>query len=56
MDGYNVVMRINRERPDYLPIIKKCIAAHHKQKEASYSNGFEWSEVDPILRTAKGLS
>ena len=48
MDGYDVVMRINRERPDYLPIVKKCIAAHHKQKEASYSNGFEWSDLENV--------
>ena len=49
MDGYNVVMRMNRERPDYLPIVKKCIAAHHKQKEASYSNGFEGSDLQGVL-------
>lgn len=48
MDGYNVVMRINRERSDYLPIVKKCIAAHYKQKEASYSNGFEWSDLENV--------
>ena len=45
MDGYNAVMHICKERSEYISILRKCIAAHHKEKEKQHSLGFEWSDV-----------
>lgn len=45
MDGYNAVMRIFKEKPEYISIVKKCVDAHHREKENQYSLGFKWSDV-----------
>jgi hypothetical protein len=45
MDGYNAVLRIARQKPEYLPVVKKCIEAHQKEKTKNYSLGFEWDDV-----------
>lgn len=45
MDGYNTVIQIDRERTEYISIVRKCIEAHHKQKEKQACLGFEWNDV-----------
>jgi len=45
MDGYNAVLKIAKQRPDYLPLLKKCVEAHHEEKLKQYSLGFEWDDV-----------
>lgn len=45
MDGYNAVLRIAKEKPEYLHVVKRCVEAHHKEKTKQYSLGFEWNDV-----------
>ena len=45
MDGYNAVMRICNEKPEYIPIVRKCVESHRIEKKKQNSLGFEWSDV-----------
>lgn len=45
MDGYNAIMHIARAKPEYLPLIRKCVEAHHKEQNRQYCVGFEWHDV-----------
>jgi hypothetical protein len=45
MDGYSAVLRIAKERPDYLALVRKCVEAHHRERRKEYSLGFEWHDV-----------
>ena len=45
MDGYNAVMRISKEKPEYISIIVKCVEAHRIEEKKQHSLGFEWSDV-----------
>lgn len=44
MGGYYAMIRVFKEKPEYVPIIRKCIEVHReKQKQAL--TGFEWDDV-----------
>lgn len=45
MDGYNAVLRIAKEKPEYIHVAKKCVEAHHEEKTKQYALGFEWSDI-----------
>jgi hypothetical protein len=38
-------MRLAKEKPEYLAVVKKCCEAHHREKVKEYSLGFEWNDV-----------
>lgn len=45
MDSYNAVIRIAKERPQYVDIVKKCIKAHRNEEKKKHSLGFEWNDA-----------
>lgn len=47
METYNAVVRIARERPDYLHLLRKCLEAHHRKDNDVYFEtlGFESKDV-----------
>jgi len=45
MDGYNAMICISKEKPEYISIVKKCVESHHAEEKKQYSLGFEWSDV-----------
>jgi hypothetical protein len=45
MDGYNAMIRISKEKPEYISIVKKCVESHHDEEKKQYSLGFELSDV-----------
>lgn len=46
MDGYDATVRVFKAKPEYMPIIKKCIEAHREKLKQPYSLGFEWDDVN----------
>src|ERR1035437_3427029 len=46
MDGYDATVRVFKEKPVYMPIIKKCLDAHHEKRKQPYALGFEWDELN----------
>ena len=53
MDGYYSTLRLYNEKPEYIPIVKKCVEAHHLEITIPHHLGFEWNdaEVMPIILT-----
>jgi hypothetical protein len=49
MDGYDAAVRIARTRPDYIPLIRKCVAAHQRGERQTYWLGFEWDDADIMV-------
>ena len=46
MDGYDATVRAFKEKPVYMPIIKKCVGAHHETEKQPYGQGFEWDDLN----------
>ena len=46
MDGYDAVMRIAEQKPEYVSILEKCAKAHRMEQKKQYCLGFQWHEVE----------
>jgi len=45
MDSYVAMIRLAKEKPAWIPAIRKCVAAHGKKEQKEYPLGFQWSDV-----------
>ena len=37
MDGYNAMICISKEKPEYISIVKKCVESHHTEEKKQHS-------------------
>ena len=45
MDGYSAMTMLAKQRPEYVPVVKKCVEAHRKEEQKKHQLGFEWGDV-----------